>query len=151
MKLTVLETINLLREFDEVIYNSTPSVHKIFQSGDLENLYTSYVGLQRARRELYEAIQLAKHTPITVFAGEPISYHGLTYFVHDLNENVELFEGMTRLLDENNAMMGKREVNRIIDGISAMEDEFSVILTNFEDTHLIDIDDELYAFIRETV
>lgn len=151
MKLTILETINLLREFDEMTHSFASSLRHITEPSLVEDFYTNYASLQGARRELYETIELAKHTPITMFAGEPISYHGLTYFVRDLNENTELFEGMGRLLDENNSMMGKREINRIIDGISAMEDEFSTILTNFEDTHLINIDDELYAFIRDKV
>lgn len=151
MKLTFNETIAMLQELDAEIKRFSSMAESSIHSEGAIGFFPVYGKMQSARRDLRMLLEKAGDMQVTDIFGDPISYRALNYFIKDLSENKEFFSTISHLLDEEDPYMTPTEIYDLIEHIAEGEELFISILTEFEDTVLLDIDDELYATIREWV
>ena len=150
MKLTFNEVKEFIGSLDEAIYRFESTASKRLESEDFNDVFMQHGMMQRASRELKLLIEEAKMGAVTDINGEPISYVGLQYFLYDLSSNKDFFNHLSNILDETKPVI-RHAIKELFEHADEGHTIFEEYLEDFEESHLIEVDDELYMHLQEWV
>lgn len=150
MKLTFNEVKDFIGALDVATHHLETTAPKRLKSEDFNDIFAQHGLMQRAARELRLLIEEAKMETVTSINDEPVSYVGLQYFLYDLSSNKDFFTRLSSILDETKPVIrhGIKDLFEHADEGHAIFEEY---LEDFEESHLIEVDDELYMHLQEWV